>query len=167
MIVASNAPPTTIVAVYKDSPLRSVKDFAGKTFALSTVRDLQQAAVMTWLDANGVDSKSVAFIEIPNAEQLAALAAKRVDAAVLVEPFLTAARGDTRMIARPYDSLASRLMTFGWIANKDWYAANPAVVQRLIAAIRENGGVGQPQSRRHGDDHLEGAAKIPKRPSPG
>ena len=161
VIVASNAPPTTIVAVYKDSPLRSVKDFAGKTFALSTVRDLQQAAVMTWLDANGVDSKSVAFIEIPNAEQLAALAAKRVDAAVLVEPFLTAARGDTRMIARPYDSLASRLMTFGWIANKDWYAANPAVVQRLIAAIRETA-VWANRNHDATATIISSAAKIPK-----
>jgi len=135
IIVASSAPATTIVAVANDSPLRVAKDFNGKTFALSTLRDLQQAAVMTWLDGNGADAKSVSFIEIPNAEQLQALLAKRVDAAVLVEPFLGAARDQVRMIARPYNSLGSRLLTFGWIANNDWYAANPAAVQRLVAAI--------------------------------
>ncbi len=136
VLISSSAPPTTIIAVLKDSPLHTAKDFAGKTFALSTVRDLQQAAVMTWLDKNGGDSKSVTFIEIPNPEQLAALAAKRVDAALLVEPFLSASRNDTRMVARPYSSLASQLMTFGWIANKSWYDANPALVQRVVGVIR-------------------------------
>jgi NitT/TauT family transport system substrate-binding protein len=161
VIVTSSAPPTTILAVLKDSPLRGARDFSGKIVALSTVRDLQQAAVMTWLDANGVDSKTVQFIEIPNAEQLAALSAKRVDAAVLVEPFLTAARNDTRMIARPYDSLGSRLMTFGWIANKDWYAANPAVVARLVAAIRDTATWA---NRNHDATAtiISAAAKIPK-----
>ena len=145
----------------KDSPLRTAKDFPGKIVALSTVRDLQQAALMTWLDANGVDSKTVQFIEIPNAEQLAALSAKRVDAAVLVEPFLTAARNETRMIARPYDSLGSRLMTFGWIANKDWYAANPAVVQKLITVIRETAAWA---NKNHDATAaiISAAAKIPK-----
>jgi NitT/TauT family transport system substrate-binding protein len=136
VIVASSAPPTTVIAVAKDSPLRAAKGFNGKIFALSTVHDLQQAAVMTWLDKNGADSKSVQFIEIPNVEQLAALSAKRVDAALLVEPFLTAARNEIRIIARPYDSLAGRLMTFGWIANKAWFDGNPATVQRLVGAIR-------------------------------
>jgi NitT/TauT family transport system substrate-binding protein len=161
VIVVSTAPATTVVAVIKESPLRTAKDFNGKTFALSTVRDLQQAAVMTWLDANGADSKSVSFIEIPNAEQLPALLAKRVDAALLVEPFLTAARSATRAVARPYDSLGSRLMTFGWIANKDWYAANPAAVVRLVAAIRATA---QWANRNHDATAaiIAEAAKIPK-----
>ncbi|HXP93666.1 MAG TPA: ABC transporter substrate-binding protein [Candidatus Binatia bacterium] len=136
VLISSSNPPTTIIAVLKDSPLRTAKDFAGKTFALSTVRDLQQAAVMTWLDKNGGDSKSATFIEIPNPEQLAALEAKRVDAALLVEPFLSASKNDTRMVARPYSSLASQLMTFGWIANKSWYDANPALVGRVVGVIR-------------------------------
>ena len=161
VIVDSKAPPTTIIAVFKDSPLRTAKDFTGKIFALSTVRDLQQAAVMTWLDRNGGDSKSVQFIEIPNVEQLAALKAKRVDAACLVEPFLTPARSETLMIARPYDSLGSRLMTFGWIANKDWFAANPAVVQRLVSAIRDTAAWA---NRNHDATAaiISDAAKIPK-----
>jgi NitT/TauT family transport system substrate-binding protein len=136
VVVSSSAPPTTVVAVPRDSDLRVAKDFVGKTVAVSTLRDLQQAAVMAWLDANGCDSKSVSFIEIPTGQQVAALHQKRIDAAALVEPYLTAAKSETRWIGRPYDSLGSQLMTFGWIANKDWYAANGDVVQKLIPAIR-------------------------------
>ena len=57
VIISSSAPPTTILAVRSDSPIHSAKDFAGKTIACNTLRDLQQAAVMTWLDKNGGDLK--------------------------------------------------------------------------------------------------------------
>jgi NitT/TauT family transport system substrate-binding protein len=137
IIISSGAPPTTVIGVRGDSPLRSARDFAGKTIACNTLRDLQQAAVMTWLDKNGGDSKSVSFVEIPNPEQLDALAARRVDAACLVEPFISSVKGDVRFIGRPYDSLGKQIMTFGWIANKAWYDANPALVKATIAALRD------------------------------
>jgi NitT/TauT family transport system substrate-binding protein len=137
VLVESSDPPLTIIAVRSDSPIHTAKDCSGKTFALSTVRDLQQAAVMTWLDRNGGDSSSVSFVEMPGGSQLAALLSKRVDAALLVEPFLSESKADTRMVARPYDSLGSRLLTFGWVANNTWLAANVDVVPRLTAAIRE------------------------------
>jgi NitT/TauT family transport system substrate-binding protein len=138
IIISSTAPPTTIIAVRSDSPLRTAKDFAGKTIACSTLRDLQQAAVMTWLDKNGGDSKATQFAEIPNPDQLPALAAKRVDAACLVEPFISIVKSDTREIARPYDSFGKQIMTFGWIANKAWYDGNPALVKKVTAALRDS-----------------------------
>jgi NitT/TauT family transport system substrate-binding protein len=138
IIISSNSPPTTVMGVRADSPLHSPKDFAGKTIACNTLRDLQQAAVMTWLDKNGGDSKSVSFVEVPNPEQLDALAARRVDAACLVEPFISSVKGDVRFIGRPYDSLGKQIMTFGWIANKTWYDANPALVKAIVAALRDS-----------------------------
>jgi NitT/TauT family transport system substrate-binding protein len=138
VIVLSSSPATTVLSVAGDSPLHAAKDFNGKTIGCNTLRDLQQAAVMTWLDKNGGDSKTAQFVEIPNPDQLGALATKRIDAACMVEPFLSSPKNDTRPIARPYDSLGSRLMTFGWIANKDWYAANPDLVKKLIVVLRES-----------------------------
>ena len=138
IIISSSAPPTTIIAVRSDSPLRTAKDFAGKTIACSTLRDLQQAAVMTWLDLNGGDSKATQFAEVPNPDQLPALAAKRVDAACLVEPFISIVKSDTRAIARPYDSFGKQIMTFGWIANKAWYDANPALVKKVAGVLRDS-----------------------------
>jgi NitT/TauT family transport system substrate-binding protein len=136
VIVLASAPATTILAVPTDSPLRTARDFNGKTIGCNTLRDLQQAAVMTWLDKNGGDAKTAAFVEIPNPDQLGALATKRIDAACLVEPFLSSPKNDARAVARPYDSLGSALMTFGWIANSAWYSANPDAVKRVVAALR-------------------------------
>jgi NitT/TauT family transport system substrate-binding protein len=140
IIISAAAPPTTIIAVQNSSPIHAARDFSGKTVACNTLRDLQQAAVMTWLDKNGGDSKTVRFVEIPNPDQLGALAAGRVDAACLVEPFLSSAKNDARFIGRPYDSLGRQLMTFGWIANSNWYAANPDLVKKIVPALRESAG---------------------------
>ena len=138
IIISSSAPPTTVIGVSADSLLRGAKDFVGKTIACNTLRDLQQAAVMTWLDKNGGDSKTASFVEVPNAEQLGALAAKRVDAACLVEPFISSVKGGVRFIGRPYDSLGNQIMTFGWIANKGWYDANPALVKAIVGVLRDS-----------------------------
>ena len=137
IIISSAAPPTTILAVENDSPIRTARDFGGKTIACNTLRDLQQAAVMTWLDKNGGDAKAVRFVELPNPDQLGALAAKRVDGACLVEPFLSSAKNEARLVGRPYDSLGKQLMTFGWIANTVWYAANPDVARKAVAVLRD------------------------------
>jgi ABC-type nitrate/sulfonate/bicarbonate transport system substrate-binding protein len=66
-----------------------------------------------------------------------ALVAKRVDAAMLVEPFLSDDRDQIRSISRPYNALANRLMTFGWIANHDWYDKNSALIPKIVGAIRQ------------------------------
>jgi NitT/TauT family transport system substrate-binding protein len=136
VVLLANAPATTVIAVAADSPLRTAKDLNGKTIGCNTLRDLQQAAVMTWMEKNGGDARSAQFVEIPNADQLGALASKRIDAACLVEPFLSSPKNDARTIARPYDSLGNALMTFGWIANADWYAANADRVKTVVGALR-------------------------------
>jgi NitT/TauT family transport system substrate-binding protein len=135
---AMNVPtprPTTALAVVNDSPISAARDLAGKTVGLSTMRDLQQAAVMAWVDKNGGDGKAVNFVEVPNAQQDAALTSKRIDAALLVEPFISAARSDVRVVGVPYEALAPRLLTTAWIANANWLEANAPTAQRFTAAI--------------------------------
>lgn len=127
---------STVLAVAKGSNLRTAGDFAGKTICVSTVRDLQQAATMNWLDANGGDAKAATFLEIPLANQPEALQTGRVDAAVLIEPWITMSQDRIRIVARPYDSIASRILISGWIANKAWFDANGALARRFVAALR-------------------------------
>lgn len=130
-------PPTTALLVSKASPLVKAADFSGKTIGLNTLRDLQQAAVMTWLDKTGGNSANVKFAEIRNSEQLAALAAGRIDAIVTTEPWTTAGRADTRIVTKPYDILGDQSIITVWIANKTWVESNPAIVRKLQSAIAE------------------------------
>jgi NitT/TauT family transport system substrate-binding protein len=127
---------STVIAVPKSSPLQTAKDLTGKTLCVSTVRDLQQAATMTWIDKNGGDSKSLTFVEIPISSQTAALLSGRIDAGVIIEPWITMSKNDLRIIAQPYQSIAPHILISGWITNKAWYEGNVATARAFVRALR-------------------------------
>jgi NitT/TauT family transport system substrate-binding protein len=135
--VYSSNSPVSVLAVASDSPIRTAKNLTGKTIALTTVGDLQQASVETWLDKNGGGAKSVSYIEMPVATMGGALQAKRVDAVFLVEPFVTQLRAETRILATPYDSIAKQLQISGWVANANWLRGNGATAARFVAVMRQ------------------------------
>jgi NitT/TauT family transport system substrate-binding protein len=129
---------TTALCVAKDSPLRTVKDLAGKTIAVPTLGDTAQAGVATWLQQNGVDPSSVRFVEIPNPEMGAALAAGRIDAAMIPEPFRTIAQeSNARLFAKPFDAIGQQFLIGVWYGKKDWVAQHADTVKRFVRAIYE------------------------------
>lgn len=136
-LYSADAPPSTALLVLRNSSIRVAADLAGKTIALSTLRDLQQASILAWLEKSGVAPGSVNFVEFPNAAQLEALKAHRVDATMTSAPWMTASLGDARILATPYDVLGRRLLLTAWIANDAWLRVNSGVAARLVAAIRE------------------------------
>jgi ABC-type nitrate/sulfonate/bicarbonate transport system substrate-binding protein len=104
----SASSPTTVLAIAKTSTLGAAKDLHGKTVAVSTLKDLQQASVMRWVDTNGGDGTALRFIEMPVPEMGAALQAGRVDAATLLEPSLTAEREHIKVLTDCYDAIAKQ-----------------------------------------------------------
>jgi NitT/TauT family transport system substrate-binding protein len=134
-LYSTNAP-TSILAVAKDSPFRTAADLNGKTISVTTLRDLQQAAIMKWVDDNGGDSKTLKFVEVNNSDLVPSMVAKRTDASILLEPWITSSKNDIRIFAKPYDAVAKQLMISGWIVNKSFADANPAAVQRFADTMK-------------------------------
>lgn len=128
--------PTTVLAVAKNSPLKTAKDLNGKTIGCSTLKDLQQASVMKWVDGNGGDSSTLKFLEIPVPEMAPALVAGRIDGACELEPSLTYAKNDIRIFGKCYDAIAKTLTITTHFANTDWLAKNPAAAKAFITAMR-------------------------------
>jgi NitT/TauT family transport system substrate-binding protein len=128
--------PTTMMAVPRASSIRSAKDFAGKTVAITTLRDLTQVSVMSWLDKSGADSKATSFLELGPAVMAAALLEGRVDAAFLGEPYMAQYQDKIRIIGSPYDAIAKRFLIIGWNASTDWLDRNTDVARRFVAAMR-------------------------------
>jgi len=64
------------------------------------------------------------------------LAAGRIDAAMLTEPWATTARdaGD-RLYAKPEDSIAPEFNIGAWATTRAWAQAHPDLVRRFVAAI--------------------------------
>jgi NitT/TauT family transport system substrate-binding protein len=127
--------PTTVIAVEPDSPIRGAHDLAGKTLCLTTLHDLQQAAVMNWIEQSGTDPKSVNYVEITASAMSAALKEGRIDAASLTEPWLAVVRPDVRAIGAPYESLGKEILLSAWIAKRSWIAANGPTLAKFVSAI--------------------------------
>ncbi len=132
----SSKSPTTVLAVAKNAPFKTAKDLNGKTIGVSTLKDLQQASVMKWVDANGGDSSTLRFIEIHVPEMAAALTANRIDGSCLLEPSLTYAKNEIRIFGKRYDAIAKSLMISTHFANNDWLAKNTAAAHAFIDACK-------------------------------
>jgi NitT/TauT family transport system substrate-binding protein len=122
-----------------NSPIRNAKDLVGKTVAVTALRGLDEIAIDSWLDANGGDSKSVKFTELPQNAMADAVAAGRVDAAQIGDPGLTAAidAGKVRVLAKDYDAISKRLFGSVWFASEDWAKQHPDVVRKFAGAINQ------------------------------
>ena len=126
--------PLTAVTVLASSTIRQPRDLIGKTICVSAVRDLQQAAIMNWLERNSVDPQSVKFLEIPIPQMLSTLRAGRVDAASLAEPWIASGGTDVRVLGAPYDTLAPAIMLSGWVAMRPWIASNTSTLKKFVEA---------------------------------
>jgi NitT/TauT family transport system substrate-binding protein len=125
-----------LVAV--DSPIRSARDLNGKAVSVAGLRDMQWLATHAWLDANGGDSSSVQFLEIPGASVGNALEAGRIAAGTLSEPYITQAlaAGKARILAKMVDALGN-VMTTGFFTTTGFAAQQRDVVTRFGRAIVE------------------------------
>jgi NitT/TauT family transport system substrate-binding protein len=129
--------PIAILCVAPNSPVKGPKDLAGKTIAVNGLRNIAQAAVQAWLEKNGVDSKGVGWVELTFSAMAPAVESGRIDAALIAEPALTAARGNIRVLAAPYDVVAPQFSLGTYMANRDWVAKNHDTAARFSAVLRE------------------------------
>jgi NitT/TauT family transport system substrate-binding protein len=133
--IASDATRTDLIVVAKDSPITKASDLNGKTIGVNGLRDLQQICAMAWVDKHGGDSKTLKFVEVPFPTMGVALQQNRVDAAMPVEPFVSADRSITRSLGDVLDGVGSRYMIVGWLATDTWLAAHPDVAAKFASAI--------------------------------
>jgi len=112
------------LTVLSDSPIRSAKDLEGKAVAVLSIQGILALTAKVWIDRNGGDSKRVQLIEVTPPEMLAALQRGTVASALMVDPFLTAAGSQVRLLASPEDAIGPRLISTGWFATTDWLTQN-------------------------------------------
>lgn len=134
----SNRPDSGII-VAANSPIRTAKDFAGKTVAVSSLGDLYSFAAQAWFDKNGGDAQSVHFVEIPPPAVTAAIDQGRIDGGVVGEPLYSAAidSGKYRLAAPIFDAIGSRWANAVIFAKSDWIESHRPLVERFSRAVRE------------------------------
>jgi NitT/TauT family transport system substrate-binding protein len=124
--------------VAKGSAIRDVKDLAGKSVGVNTLNNIAEVVVKASLEKSGVDPAKVKLREIDFPEMGAALDKGDVDAAFLIEPFVTTARqaGD-RVIDYSYVTTEPNLQVGAYAVSRKFAQENPDAVKRYRAAVGE------------------------------
>ena len=129
----------TQLMVGKDSPIRDVKDLAGKTIAVNALKGVGEVVIKAALDKRGVDPNSIKLLEVPFPEMPAALERGRVEVIWAPEPFLTSVLGaGGREIEAPLTTLGPRFPNGTYAVNEQYLSENEDVVERFARAMNKS-----------------------------
>lgn len=129
--------PQVALVVPNTSPVKTAKDLEGKTIATNQIRSISALSVNVWMRKHGADPSAIKWVEMPRSEMQVALTQGRIDGATLTEPFLSANRASTRIVAEPYAAVSPRFVTVGLTTTESWAAANRGTVRRFVDVIRK------------------------------
>jgi NitT/TauT family transport system substrate-binding protein len=131
--------PWADLLVPKDGPIKEPKDLEGKTIAANTLNNICEVTINASLADMGVDASKLKYTEIPFPEMVGALQKKRVDAACVVEPFVSAGKAaGMRGIDPFYANTAPNLTVAAYFASKQYIQENPEVVDRFTTAMKKS-----------------------------
>jgi NitT/TauT family transport system substrate-binding protein len=145
---------TEALCVSERSSLRGPADFVGKTIAVAAIGNQSQLSALAWLDDGHVDGSRVHFIAVPTADMAAGIENGLADAAIIGEPWLSAAirRGQCRIVVRPHEAIGRQFVIGVYFTTRKWYEEHPAVAKRFINAMYE--------TARWSNAHHEQTAKL-------
>jgi NitT/TauT family transport system substrate-binding protein len=129
--------PTQGIIVVKASPIRTARDFSGKTVGVPSLAGISRISMNAWIDGNGGDLASVKFVEIPSSSAPQAVVRGTIDASVLTEPTLSSSLTDCRIVAAPLDIVAKQFIETAWFGSDDWIEKNPQLALKFALAIRD------------------------------
>jgi NitT/TauT family transport system substrate-binding protein len=125
--------------VLKDGPIKEPKDIEGKTIAVNTLSNICEVTIKASLTDMGVDVDTLKFTEVPFPDMNAALEAKRVDGACVVEPFVSQGlAGKAKGIDPFYVNTAPDLTVATYFTSKQYAEENPDVVKRFVTAMEQS-----------------------------
>ena len=131
--------PWADLLVPKDGDIKDPKDLEGKTIAANTLNNICEVTINATLEEMGVDVSKLKYTEIPFPEMVAALEKGRVDAACVVEPFVTQGKGaGMRGIDPFYANTAPNLTVATYFASRQYIEENPEVVDRFVSAMEKS-----------------------------
>ena len=128
------------VMVRKDLPAKSLKDLAGRVFAIPSKYSNQYLVIRKLMKDEGVDPGSIRFVELPPPDMPGALASKAIDAYFVGEPHAARAEldGSGRVLYHAKD-IWPHFISCVLVVTDRLIAERPAVVRDLVRGIAESG----------------------------
>ncbi len=128
------------VIVRKGLPARSLKDLAGRVFAIPSKYSNQNLVIRKLMRDQGVDPSTIRFVEMAPPDMPSALAAKAIDAYFIGEPHAARAEldGSGRVLYHAKD-IWPRFISCVLVVTERLIDERPAVVRDLVRGIAESG----------------------------
>jgi NitT/TauT family transport system substrate-binding protein len=130
---------TSGIIVATDSPLRIARDLQGKVIAARELGDIGYLGLRALVDAQGGDSASLRWVEVPTPGVSAAIEQGRVDAGLTVEPFMTQSirTGKVRLLVDMLEGFPRPILESVFFATQDYVAKNRDVVARFTKVVQD------------------------------
>lgn len=122
--------------VKADSGIEGVEDLAGKTIAVNGLNGIDDVALKSILDDNGIDTDAVEFVEVPFPDMIAAVESGQVDVASEPEPFVTLGEqaGLVSILDPFYEALPG--LPLGLVfGSEEWLDDNPDLANAFHRAL--------------------------------
>jgi NitT/TauT family transport system substrate-binding protein len=141
------------VVVKANSPIKSAKDLAGKTVSVNTLNNVGDTTVRESIRKAGGDPSTVKFVELAFPDMPAALEKGQIDAAWIVEPFVTIVKSQgARIVASNLVDTAPHLMIASYFTSEKLISEKPELVKAFTEAMN--------QSLEYADAHPDEARAI-------
>jgi NitT/TauT family transport system substrate-binding protein len=127
------------VVVAADSPVQSAADLAGRTVAVNNLRNIGEVTIRKAVEDAGGDPGTINFVELAFPDMPAAVTGGDVDAAWVVEPFVTVATGQgARKVLANFAEAVDDLTVATYFTTEQVIAQDPELVDDFQAAIGES-----------------------------
>jgi NitT/TauT family transport system substrate-binding protein len=139
--------------VPEDSAIQEARDLEGKTVAVNALNNIGPLSINYAVEQAGGDPSKVKYVEVPFPDMIAAIEAKRVDAAWVVEPFASQGLGaGARSIFAPFEAVSPDLTVATYFTTEQYIEQNRDVVDRFVSAMEK--------SLAYAEENPEAARKV-------
>lgn len=132
-------PDLAAIVARKGHTFKTGKDLEGKRLAVNTRNNIIWLYARAWVQATGGNPDAVTYLEVPFPQMIDAVKGDRVDAAFVVEPFMSAGvKADAvSVVGWPYNTVQKRIPVAQYAAMKDFIQKNPQVIERFVRAYNK------------------------------
>lgn len=124
------------VVVKEDSPIQSPADLAGKTVSVNNLSNIGDTTISYVVEEDGGDPSNIDFVEVGFPDAPAALANGQVDAAWILEPFLSSSlKEGARVVSYNFAETDPNLDIAGYFTSTEKMESDPEMVEKFRAAM--------------------------------
>lgn len=127
------------VVVPGDSDIQSPADLVGKRVGVNNLNNIGDTTIRSIVEEDGGNPEDIDFVEVAFPDAPAAVEQGNVDAAWILDPFLSASVGEgNRVISYNYAEFDPELDIAGYFTSAEYMDANPDVVESFAAAMNRS-----------------------------